>query len=787
MYKNISEQEREKMSARRDYRMQGQAADEAKTSYRLGGKAADEAKSGYRLAGRADHGRADFFSDLMGGVRDVARIGASVAPIVGMYNPGLGAGLGIAGKVLGGSSAGFSDDRAELDMLYQGYSKNASPAESVMKFMSAVFNGKETFPPTVKSQNLSMYNISVYGSFGSQPTVPTAFIRSVQPPFDFHRYIFQSSQVLFDGTFNAGVYTNGLPSQPASTITGVRVTLSEFFVQAAPAQDIALNPPLVDQFHSGMVITSRIEYVSDATSTTTTAISGSLSMGYVSDVSSIMQLNPPQLIQQSQSQKDGRTGIPCQEGVVAIQGPEIPDELNNIHAVETAGTVGNLSALFKNVNGNTRLSSKVDGSAPNNSVTTPGNQATPTNSCWISYYSTAFWQFPSPLGSSSNNFQGPAISPFDAPMIRCHVNVPVLPAPQVLVPASPAALPAMPIGTLTFYHYFINASISAATGLVSVTVQDVQVDTKIIYPAPAVVLPSPALGTPNITATAPPPVQIVESIAIRPETAQYLGTFVQLNRYPQPLGLNQFVPFTATGTFAAQGAFASGGAVQLYPSVSADVDFSVSVIDSIPLKYFSSDQEGGYQVVRADNLAGGQNLRVTGEMWLALLADSQVQPFTRTKPNELLGQLMPLKTDALPFLRYLFDEPKCPIRRMWAKEEYDQFINMWNGFKEDASAALRFLSPTIEAHASGFFSKMVQGGKDLGSSVLSSTESIARAVLPQLLPAVRDMVLNEIGLQRTPRASAASYLGPSSLAAPVNPNLLSAEEQERYRRRPRLM
>ena len=116
-----------------------------------------------------------------------------------------------------------------------------------------------------------------------------------------------------------------------------------------PVQDseqISIRPPLEDNFSTGRVIAGALSVKSDATSTTSAAMSGTLSAGVLSDTRDVPGFSPPSLAQQSITKKDGIINARIQDGVVSILGSDIP---NNFQPIDLQDTYGPGEAGFEKV------------------------------------------------------------------------------------------------------------------------------------------------------------------------------------------------------------------------------------------------------------------------------------------------------------------------------------------------------------------------------------------------------------------------------------------------------
>lgn len=99
---------------------------------------------------------------------------------------------------------------------------------------------------------------------------------------------------------------------------------------------VSVTPNLSDKFTMGRVVATQIEVKSDTTSTTTSALSGNLSMGNITDTRDLLTpdqgtaATPTLLAQTSVTKKDGIVGISIQDGGVILGASDISSQFTDL-------------------------------------------------------------------------------------------------------------------------------------------------------------------------------------------------------------------------------------------------------------------------------------------------------------------------------------------------------------------------------------------------------------------------------------------------------------------------
>ena len=214
-----------------------------------------------------------------------------------------------------------------------------------------------------------------------------------------------------------------------------------FFCPVEDSRDIHFSPDLPKFYQFGRLIGGYCTVQSDATSTTSVALAGTIEAGMLSDFTFAPDFDPPKLAQYTVSKKDSLLSVPIQEGVAMINGPSISSRFRGINGAQQLDE-GNTT--FTSLLGDATDSNTVPFSIdlPNMTSTgslfpgapVPGVLAFLSAPALPSTYSpqvagtmTSKGLWISPWFTSSNtnvtNVTCPAVSPYDEPILRVQINL----------------------------------------------------------------------------------------------------------------------------------------------------------------------------------------------------------------------------------------------------------------------------------------------------------------------------------------------------------------------------
>lgn len=536
----------------------------------------------------------------------------------------------------------MSDDY-ENDLLVQAERAGlAKEAGNVMSLIVGVLTGEKVYPPLgTETDALVIENVKIFGNFPASPQVPIAFIWGLDSVYDFHKYLqIPQGTVFLDGSGSTGGSN--------APILGVTMTFNKaYFIQSIPAQDVKFSPQLGDSYVNGYAASGKISLVSDATSSTSVALSGTYSWGHIQDVGSMMDLSEPELEQQSISPKDGAMNVPVQEGWMGLVAMDSRFECRPIYNSDNNGSASALTKWTTDItNGQVYATSEGTTAAPTNPIL-------PSNGLWISQLTTATWIS---SGSTSSSYTGPTISPFDAPVISLTI------VPPIAASSADAGSATALRGYVDVWFYFGNANLDNSN-LSQCNVAAIQP-----WQFP-VFAQSPVDGT-----QVPMPRQTFLAQAKIPAGAQYIGAFIQLRRCNQ------------TG-------------------VSTPQDFQLVQVDVGVTRYYQQNRNR-VKVIRADSVTGGQNHRLNGSINVVLSPKTVVGSYVRLDRNSMKD--MPWSVDTLPFLRWLFDDQNVPVRRCWKMPEYFQFEKQLRENRRlgDFIEYITSFGTQIPAEAASFLNKL---------------------------------------------------------------------------------
>lgn len=112
-------------------------------------------------------------------------------------------------------------------------------------------------------------------------------------------------------------------------------TTDDLYIPVEDNRNVKLSPDIAETFYRGRLVGGRITVVSDSTSTTSAALSGTFNAGYIGDTRGIPGLSPPKLTQNTVTRKDTLMNVKVQEGIYMSLGPDVSDEMGPIDRILT--------------------------------------------------------------------------------------------------------------------------------------------------------------------------------------------------------------------------------------------------------------------------------------------------------------------------------------------------------------------------------------------------------------------------------------------------------------------
>jgi hypothetical protein len=609
---------------------------------------------------------------------------------------------------------------------------SSSPAEQVMQiaetsgeealaFFQGAMNpqginnaGKIIVPANNRGIQTVVKPVTVYGNFASVPGWSGAVIWLIQNgSLSVHMYR------LFP--LGAPVPVQQSLTTPTFGLYNIAAVLTaNMFVPCVADEDVRLEPAIENTFTMGRPIAGTIRLKSDATSTTSAAMSGTASAGAINDTRTAGDFSAPVLAQQSVTKKDGIVDSKIQDGIVALIGPDIAPDFTPINWTRTYST--SRSALLIDL---------LDGqvlSGQNTSSAQPYGSTGGPAAAWLSPYITLIKATPnSNLILPIQKGQRDAVVPIgleDSPevWINCFVDL-VVPAPsgqQTNVLDNLLKYP--PIGykmagAVWVIHYFMNNLVVNSTTptlqLVSLAerfeVSD-SVSTQYfaglvqsLYPTtiqptqPPSGAPQPGLqtATTGSTQTQVPMInggtaltgayyripQKFRSQPIRPAYTMWVGSFVQTSstggEYQLLAGSALSNALIAAGAVSMTGGADSHGfpttANSQVETIALNLPTytSVTEISIIGSRVYEPGAIGPCRVIRFDNVAKGQNILVGGTIYVEAIPSGNIAPFYSNASNAVQST----QCNYVDLLALLCNGDNETFKRVYTCSQYDHLID----------------------------------------------------------------------------------------------------------------
>ena len=491
--------------------------------------------------------------------------------------------------------------------------------------------------------------------------------------------------------------------------------ITKFPVPVIQSQNLQIQPPLDNTAVYGRSVACQMYVYSDATSTTSAAMSGSLNASSVQDYRALISFEQATLKQAALNKKDGRVAIPCQTGVVVVQGPDIASKIGVVDTsrVKNSGDSG----IAVDVTGGVQLS------GDNISFDQPYSQgkSVGSGSCWLST-TTMIQTVP------TTNYSGSVVPAFIPPPtytipnlgldnveyeLTCKVSPSAEYCSNTYYPPVGTQLRAT-VSVITYYAQIDPtrvdnnglAIITLATSFITQVVEDIVQPQP--WAGPSTVSGQPAglienVGTYSLATVATPSVtfqqnyyqpqqQLTFSPVLPSPYYSFIGSFVTtsnsrlsgpttsltyIGQGPNNLPTTQnelSVPAGATVT-------SDAGVTYYYTAAGTPPTYTggfcpipcVSVVTQINVvakDLYGRGLQGPARVVTWTNVAPGQNIVVRGTQIVQIVASNELVPFYSTaNTDECISQ------DFWPMCTKSFNGVSTTFKRVYSGDEYKTLID----------------------------------------------------------------------------------------------------------------
>ena len=488
------------------------------------------------------------------------------------------------------------------------------------------------------------------------------------------------------------------------------------YIPVEDSRDVQLSPDIASAMTRGRLIGGSIRFKSDATSTTSAAISGTFNCGVLGDTRG--GFAPSSLPQSTVTRKDTYLNHPCQRGIVEILGSDIQDEF---------APVDRSLAIYDD---NTAFQVLYDQLATASTAWCPSyaSQSQASYSTPAVYAASSMWLSPTfqPAGTNAAQFvlQTPAINLTAEPVIRLNAFI------THLDPGAGndkyAMLCTATIAITHFWAYEVyDPTMNSNQGGFRIQLITSDNGTEYhnlnvgmnMYGALGGTYRPIACGQGCAT-------EVVTSRARKP------------TRYAIPP--NNTYGTTNLPTFVAQNNLMyAGSLVQLITSDLTGADgfsprIGISRVEFQDPDLYSNNSSLSANFVEWRNLAPGQNIDIEGLLYVQGPATSSVAPYVQSQFGNTSAVLC-TSHSVLEMLDLLFNSDSCQeFKRIWDMQDYDErCYNFANALTVDALMALvrnldaskrRVLNNYMKA--AGFFDTL----KKFGSNLVKAVPRVARTI-----------------------------------------------------------
>lgn len=564
-----------------------------------------------------------------------------------------------------------------------------------------------TVPFGAEDRAVSFVQRSVYGNFqvpqgnvGNQEGV-CAFL-----PFDGCSHFVRLSPI-FAGQFIPAQSDPTTSDFPSGLYQLDIVAATKFFVPVSQQNNIQLQPPLIENAVYGRSVAFAIRVYSDATSTTSAAMSGTFSASSVQDFRALISFEPAVLQQAALNKKDGQVAVPVQTGVVLVQGPDIP---NRIGVVDTAAVVnsGDSGIALNVLNGQLLSGNYITLAQPYSAGRTSGS-----GSCWLSTTTKTIAQ---PGINAPTQVTIPNLGLDNLSLrVTCNVTVDAAVTNAVYPPAGTKLISS--ITAVTFYAQ-VDTNVIMPTGNFKINLT-CHMQTEIIED---IVQPQFWAGPITVTNSAPPglvenasatglsltngttPItqgyyQNNRTVMITPimpdQWYSFIGTFLTTahsqwgggyyengggSTYPQvPGGTPNPAPVTGQPYAPVNSNFGQVSYISAAPGTSAGYQTNyvcvpcvsnITNVDVIANDLYGRGLQGPARIVQWTNVAPGQNIVIRGEQIVQVVASNRIVPFYQ---QGIVSECPSM--NFYPMMTHAFNSTSQVFKRVYLGTEYAELVN----------------------------------------------------------------------------------------------------------------
>ena len=393
---------------------------------------------------------------------------------------------------------------------------------------------------------------------------------------------------------------------------------NDIYVPVEDSRNISLSPDVAKTISRGRLVGGIVRVLSDATSTTSAAMSGTMNAGYVDDTRGLNgTVNPPELQQQTVTKKDSLMNHPVQKGVVLLLGSSIPKEYRPVSSRLAVGDdESGLETLYQAIDGIGIV------------ATTVASQTYGRATAWVS----SLYKCGGGTQAVQNQFFFSQIGLLDEPTVFVETQVSTT----------------YTDGYVSFTHFWAYETYDTSTQKyeISLITSDGGEEVHTIAPGAMAAVNIGLFGIstssramrPTVYGQGPPHANTVSN-GVAPNiisqlNVHYAGTLIQLN-----CGI--------------------GGTMNL---------IGVRVVANELYK------EGNLAaaVVQWTNMAAGQNMNLTAQLFIQGPAAASITPYVTSQVGNT-SAIIPTDPKMLDVLSLLFaDEHTYLFRRIWDMEKYDE-------------------------------------------------------------------------------------------------------------------
>lgn len=479
----------------------------------------------------------------------------------------------------------------------------------------------QVMPPNIHNGSTIVKELTVYGSYSVNDVgLVNPFVSTQQGVLAWNVTRDTQSISRF-GRIPAGsvVPSVGFPIIGSNTFTFVQ----DLWAPYNNADSVAVTPDMSEQFSSSRLFAGVVEVQSSTTSTTSAALSGTLSCGTIMDTRDVWQqagansLSATNLVQNSITKKDGLLNVPIHDGLVTIVGSDIPVDFSIPNANDQFRSHGGIATI----NGATFVPP----------ATTAGSSTIVQQMYWITP-----WDITLGLGGMQN---------LQIPNVGIYTEV----------------------GFDVVYSFPVNGVYYQTPGALA-TAADAKLadfDLNIRMVAADAYLRVRTTGAIEVTWSS----TVSYDIAHLHDTVTRAaaGTF---HHHPQVIVGDQF---RTNGMYIGTCFWLTVENMQNLNATAWNLPIpapTVLTFNVKPLALYDRGELGPVRILRWDGVANGQTVNVTGRLLCEAVPQGAVAPFVT--PGALTDS-MSMSVNLFPFLSLLYNG-KSPFRRNWVRSHYYQVL-----------------------------------------------------------------------------------------------------------------